>query len=492
MPGPRVLVTTTETAQSAGTSLSTGTAFIVGAASYGPETPTLVRSLGEGVALYGPRSEAESTELYDALNTFFALGGAKAYVGRILGASIAAAKLELEAGATAKTLVATAKYKGTYGNSLKVKVTENVGKTASQLEILNSESEVLEVSGFLATATAIFEWGKTHEAYVVITEGSSYAAGKGSVLKELAATKLASGVNPTVTEATTKTAIETFGKSLGPGQLIVPATNGVKEGVHQAMGEHAVKNNRVAICDLKEAAKASTTVATLTGEKGTYTGGITGYMMFTASSCTVQGVTLGTTRTVPGSTVVAGLCAQVSRSSTSNNNQAPCGEPWPLNPFVLGFVNPYKQAEIEELSTAGINAFKEVNGIPTLFGFVSALSREKDLIFWQFSAARERMALVSAAEVIGNGYLFRNIDGRRRLISRFQGDLQGVIKEHWENNALFGETAPQAGIVNVGEPVNTLATIQAGELNAELIVRLSPFANEVRITIVSTPITEVV
>jgi hypothetical protein len=485
MAGPKVEVRTAETPQSAGLSQSTGTAFVAAAASYGPEVPTLVRSLGEAVAQFGPRTEAASTELYDWLNTFFSLGGSKAYVNRALGAGIKVGELAVESAAK-KALIVESKYKGVYANKIKVEVLAN-----GALEILNPESEVLESSGAATKASEVFEYFKGKEAYVIVKEGTEYAAAKGEQLKVLAAKALAGGVNPTVTEATVKTAIEGFPKASGPGQIAVAEkTNGVKEAVHIAMAEAAQKGNRIALCDLKEAAVASTSVATLTAEKGTYTTELSKYMLFTASACIVQGVTLGTTRTVPGSAAVAGLCARVSQ--TGNDNQAAAGEDWPLGPFVTGFTNPYKQTEIEELSTAGINAFKEVVGIPCLFGFVTACSKEKDLIFWQASASRERMALVFAAELIGNGYLFKTIDGRKRLIARFQGDLQGVVKKHWEANALFGETAPEAGLVQCGEPVNTLTTIANGELNAELIVRISPYANVVSILIVSTPVTEAV
>jgi hypothetical protein len=65
-----------------------------------------------------------------------------------------------------------------------------------------------------------------------------------------------------------------------------------------------------------------------------------------------------------------------------------------------------------------------------------------------------------------------------------------MIKRHWEADALYGETAGEAGAVVVAEPVNTPTTEQAGELNAELIVRISPVAYAVKILIVATPITE--
>lgn len=488
MPGPAVKVSVSETPASAGISTSTGTAFVVGAASYGPETPTLVRSLKEAELQYGPRAEAESQKLYDALNTFFVLGGERAYVNRVLGAGSAVGKKELEAGATAKTLVVSSKYKGAWANKFQLVVPAS----GEEIQVLNETTgELLETVKGGAKAENYGPFPR-ETAYLTITEGSGYAAGKAGLLKELTLagkTHLESGANPTATKAETTKAIEGFPKNLGPGQLIVPvATFGVEEAVHTAMGEHAQKNNRFAICDLKEAEKANTTVATLVAEKGTYSTAISSYMAFTASTCVVQGVTLGTTRTVLSSSVVAGLCAQASR--TRNDNQNPSGETWPLSPYVLSFTNPYKQPEIEELAEKNINSFKEVNGLPCLFGFRTALSKEKDLIFWQAPPARERMRLYWRAELIGNSYLFKTIDGRRRLISRFQGDLQGLITEEFLVNALFGETAPEAGVVNVGEPVNTLATIQAGELNAELIVRISPNAELVNIGIVSIPITE--
>ncbi len=484
MPGPVVKVTTTELPSATGVSINTGTAFVVGAASYGPEVPTLVRGLSEAAALYGPRSEAASQELYDWLNGFFATGGSRAYVARALGAGIEPALIKLETGAKTEVLTVTSKYKGVYGNKLKVEV-----KASGALAILNPESEVLEESPAATKASEVFEFFKGKEAYVVVTEGANYASGKGEQLKTLASKVLSGGVNPTVTETTVKTAIALFPKNLGPGQIgVAEKTNGVKEAVHTAMAEAAVKGNRIALCDLKEAAVASTSVATLTAEKGTYTKALSEYMVFTASAAKVQGVTLGTERTVPGSCIVAGLCARVA--ATQNDNQNPSGKEWPLSPFVLSFVNPYKQTEIEELSTAGINAFNEIQGIPCLYGFVTACSKEKDIIYWQATASRERMSLVAGAEVIGANYLFKTIDGQKRLLYKFKGDLQGMCLRQLKQGALFGEVASEAFLVNVDEPVNTLTTIANGELNAEILARISPYANIVSIVIVSVPVSE--
>lgn len=483
-----VSVATGETPQSAGISTVIGQALVVAPAIYGPETPTLVRSLSEAVALYGPR-EGESTKLYDALNGYFAFEGSRAYVNRVAGeGSPAAAKLEIEAGSTAKTLVVTAKYKGSYGNSLKVEVVENAGKTASTLTVLNPEGEALVTSGEYTKASELLAWGKTHETYVVISEGSAYSSGKESVVKVLAATKLASGANPTANEKTTIKTIEGVPKNLGPGRLIVPGN--FEEKVHVAIAEHCAKNNRRGVCDLKEAEKAGTSATTLISEKGTYVSGIASYIDFFTSTVTAAGPAPNTSRTISFSGVFAGLMAKVARSG--NNNQAPAGRSWPLTPFVTGITNTYSEADMERLNNAGLNNIAERFGVLCLYGDRTALSAEVDPIFYQYSAANERMQLVAESEEIGEQFLFGTLDGRHQKRAKFQAELQSMIKRHWENGALYGETAQEAGVVNVGEPINTLATEQAGELRAELIVRISPVAEAVKIIVTARPITEAV
>ena len=187
---------------------------------------------------------------------------------------------------------------------------------------------------------------------------------------------------------------------------------------------------------------------------------------------------------------MAGLLAKVA--SKGNDNIAPAGPRWPVSPFVIGLVNTYTEEQMNELNTGGINNVAERHGVLCLFGDVTATPQTKDLIFYQYSASRERMRLVAEAEEIGERFLFATLDGRHQKRAKFQGELQGMIKRHWEVDALYGETAGEAGAVIVAEPVNTPTTEQAGELNAELIVRISPVAYAVKILIVATPITEVV
>lgn len=474
-----VLVTTGETPQSAGIATQTGTAFVVGLTDQGPQSePGLVRSLSEYVSTYGPRTTT-SAKVYDAVNTVFALGGNRCYVQRV-GTNAKVAELTLKDSGTKPTVLVEYATAGIAGNSYKIEVTTGGGKY--EVLILNSSSEILEKTGKLETQKELLEWSEKHKTYVKFT--ASAASGfTTNAPEKLTATALSGGLNTTETNAAAFTAAINFiPKTAGPGQIIAPGNT--EESVHTALAEHASKNNRFAIGDLAD----SSNPATIIGAKGTISSSIAGYISFPASTCIIPGLTFGTTRTVAGSAVMAGLCAQVA--ATGNDNQAPAGRRFPLGSFVLGFTNTFLAEGMEELNEHGICPFAERFGVLCLYGFVTALSKNLDLIFWQASASRERMHLVAQSEEIGEEYTFATIDGRGQLLAKFQGELQGMIAEHWQENALFGDTAAEAGEVIVKEPVNTAKTAAEGELNAELIVRISPFAEAVRIRIVSTPVTE--
>jgi hypothetical protein len=468
-----VIVSSGSIQRSAGVSQEMGTVFIVAPAAYGPEAVTEVTSLNSGVELYGPR-EGETLKLYDALDRFFALAGARAYVKRTFGeGSPAAAKIELEAGSTAKTLVVTALYDGTYGNGIKVEVLENEAKTKTRLVIVGPEGEVLSTSGEYAKASELLEWGETHKTYVVITAGSGYTAGKGELVKKLASTKLSGGVNPTVNAKATILSLEAIPKSLGPGQLIIPGNT--EETVHIAMAEHGAKNKRDAQADLKGAEEVGTTPATLKSEKGTIPAGIAERINFFAQACTAPGLAGGTTRVIPASVVVAALFAKVSR--TGNNNQAPAGVNWPLGPQITGFVNTYSEAQMTALEESGINCFAEVNGKLCLYGAASALPPSKNELLCQYPPVRTVIAIEAEAEEEGQKYLFDTISAN--TISEFGGALASVIKRQKEAKAI------ESGVVNVGAPVNTPETAKAKQLNGELIVIIDGIATTINIRITS-------
>jgi hypothetical protein len=63
-----------------------------------------------------------------------------------------------------------------------------------------------------------------------------------------------------------------------------------------------------------------------------------------------------------------------------------------------------------------------------------------------------------------------------------------VLMAYYIDGSLYGATPDEAFSVDVGPDVNTSVTLAAGELRAVLTVRMSPFAEVVRIEIVKVSI----
>lgn len=471
-----VKVTTGETAGARGPFPSAATTFVAGEFDEGPATPVLIRSIGQLAATFGPRSPV-SAKAYDAVQTVLAIGESQCWIARESDNTAVTAKLVLKDATGKPTIVVTAKTPGVDGNHFEIEIVESGSEF--KVVVSSTESGELEASPEFTTQAAAIEWSAA-SPYVTLA-ASTESEHTTNIPAALTTKALSGGVDATdLTEASLTATLAAFPRSLGPGQVICPGKTGAA--VHNAMAAHCRENDRFAWFDLADSAVA----ATLIGETSLETV-LQGYGGFHSSSAIIPGIAPGTVRTVAGSAVLAGLCALVSKAG--NNSVAPSGTDWPI-PYILGLTNQFTESEAEALQAAGINPFVEEQGVICLQGFYTALSREVDAIFWQASASRERMVLVAEGEVIAGRYRRKLLGGRKSSLGKFQMELQGLIKEHFEAGALFGESAAEAGVVNLGEPVNTPASLQAGELNGELEVKITPFADRVGLKIVTAPISE--
>jgi hypothetical protein len=492
--------------------------------------------------------------LYDTVDVFFREGGQQAYVLRALAGTEVASTLTLNSATPNPTVLVTAKYAGTQGNNFNVVITvsnnatftANTTTTTPNLTAISSFTNIgvgTPVSGTgipantyilsvnVAAATAVMSANATATASGVVITPTGFvltlqdpnanvlethpatgnfintaalyldltstlvnfaqSAGGGNTPMSpatLAATPLAGGTNATPTDAQAVTALATFSASLGPGTVALPGRTTTT--AWNGLLAHAQGNNRWAPLDIADSTSTGTLVAAI-GTTGTAANA--SYGAYFTSSAIVPGLVPGTTRTVPASAVVAGLRARVA--ATGNDNQTPAGVNWPLF-YVSSFTNEafatYGASGINTLNSSGINVFANRGGVLCLFGAVSPVSQNTDSIFWQFAPATERMALVANASAIAEPFLFSVLDGQGITLSNFRGQLQGLIQAHWRSRALYGLTATLAGAVNVDPPINTAATAAAGQLNAQLKVRLSPTAQTVSITVMFVPTTQIV
>jgi len=478
-----VTVTTNEQLQGgAGIPVNTGTAFFAGTCDAGPPPSAgtayiKCQSINDYVTAFGPRSST-SSRLYDAVDTFFHEGGSVCYVTRVTDSTAVAATLTLNDAGARPTVQVTALTAGTAGNA--IYIADSTSGSRYTVTVQDADGNVLETHGpFTATSSLFAE----RSAYVTFTQ-STASGNTTNIPATASAAPLTGGADANdLTDASAVAALANFSATLGPGTVALPGYTSTT--AWTGLRAHAKANNRFPAIDLADSPTAATLISALgtygTGADASYTG------VPVSSSCVIPGLTPGTTRTVAGSAVVAALRARVA--VTGNDNQAPIGRDWPLA-YVQGFTNTYSDADMATLNAAGINCFANRYGVLCLFGFSTAVRSDTDPIFWQAAPAAERMALVAQGAQILEGYFGKPLDGRDLTITAAQGELQALVARHWIAGALYGDTATDAGSVLVGPPINTPSTEQAGQLNANLKVRISPFAQAINLTITSVPITQ--
>ena len=69
------------------------------------------------------------------------------------------------------------------------------------------------------------------------------------------------------------------------------------------------------------------------------------------------------------------------------------------------------------------------------------------------------------------------------MFSKLGGALAGQCQAYWTRKSLYGATAQDAFVVNTGPQLNTPTTIAAGQINASVGLRMSPFGEVVTVNV---------
>ncbi len=477
-----------------GTLFNTANAFVVGFADWGPVGQTVqLGSLANVGAVLGtpngsgnPNNSRTTTcaTIYDAMNTFLQEDGPSipaVYFSRVAHGVPANASIAL---APAAALTLTALYPGPGGNGLYISV-NNTG-AAYTLTVQDVNANVLAVSPTLTSLGAGVTWASTTNLMTAVSSGSTLPS-------TASATAMTGGTDNRASATVTdwQAALAVLGPAFGPGQVFAPgATNTTVLGIWSALGTHALTNNRVALCDMDD----NQTAATLVTDIGSFGSGATAsYCGFWGGNRIIPGIAPGTTRSVAPSAVIAAKCA--IGDARGNPNLMAAGVNFPITyatqptSIVSGApFDTYSLTDLYTLNSAGINTFHTF-GQPENYGFVSAVPPSTDQVYWQLNHARLRMAILANAQILGQPYVFSQIDGQGSQAAQFGAALQGYLNNLWQAGALYGATANQAYLVDVGPDVNTPVSIQSGQLNANLTVAMSPGAQQVQITVNVVPIT---
>jgi phage tail sheath protein FI len=477
LPGTTVDEIATAPPRSAPTDV--GVWFATGLADRGPvNRPIVIRSLAEFVQKLGAR--VNYSVLYDCAETFFREGGGTLIIGRVVGPAAAKASRNLLDAAAAVSLTVNAKSEGTWGNNLTVAVA--AGTNQGYKLTVKESGKVVETADNLLTQADAVTWSQNSN-YVDIALGAS-----ADVPDVVGDTALQTGTDDrnNIVEANWTNALTLFSKDLGPGQVSAPGRT--TAGAQQAICAHCEANNRTPYLDLVDSHDRATLVTAALAQRGQPGANRGGPF---APWAVIPGLTPGTFRTVPYSAVQAGITARNDGLGYSPN--VPAAGDKGQSIFAVGLSqDPWNDADRGALNDAGVNvALIKYNGVRT-YGFRTLADPINDPLHLNLSNARLDMAIQNDANIIAEAFEFSEIDGKKIQISKFQGQLVGMLLDYYAEGSLFGDTPAEAFNVDVGDQVNTPETLANDELHAVIAIRRSPMAERVIIHVAKVPVTEAI
>jgi hypothetical protein len=504
-PGSIIQVRTTGTPKSVPT--DTATWFVTGFADRGPMGPVSIKSLQDFIATFGLRQTY--SPLYDALELFFREGGSSAYVSRVFGPAVVQATLtgwackNLLDGSAGVSLIARAKGPGVYGNAITVAVQNpGAGGTASSFSLLVTDPNYPQANGTTASYAEQSPDFTTQAAAVAWSQQSKLidvALGASALLPANAtASALATGADDrsNATDTQWAAAGNRFSKDLGPGQHTQ-----VGRTTAQAYSDtlaHCSVNNRVGVLDGVDTA----TISTLTTATTTLRANVNArFGALFAPWVVTNGLLPGTTRIVPPSAFVCAKIAANDGGGKSPNDPAAGSLEGVSFGNVIGLSQPaYDNGNGVDVTrdamyTLGVNQITYRYGQFEVFGWRSLVDPNgADQTWVNLGNVRTAMWAVAQSLKIAENYILSNIDGQGRLFSAFQGDLIGMLMQLYNPpwSALFGAKPEDAFRVDVGNQVNTPATIAARELHASITLRMSEDAELVVIEFAKVPVNQTI
>jgi len=99
------------------------------------------------------------------------------------------------------------------------------------------------------------------------------------------------------------------------------------------------------------------------------------------------------------------------------------------------------------------------------------------------------MQVIKDFDNIAESFVFQEIDGKGHIFSALNGALSGQCQAYWTRKSIYGDSPANAFSVNVGPQVNTPATIAAGQINAAVNLRMSPFGELVTVNVTKYAVT---
>jgi hypothetical protein len=487
------------------------TLFIAGTADKGPiDKARLVLSMPQFESIYGKYTSA--TSLWDSVKTFFEEGGTRCYVARTAGPQGTGATLLKKATITVPdasvgvTLTLTAKSEGTWANAsvskLGLSAVVTVLSGAVSIEISYAGAVVFSAGPFVnetlsdgSTKYAKQSMVEAINAAPALAELLSAATGSSLLAPTAGTYYLAAGYDATATAAATNvvTALGLFDYDYGDGAVAAPGFSGAT--MWDGLRDHAIANRRIALC----ASAIGTDKATAIDNADAYWGATAAdrekasYMAWYWPSVKVPDG-YGSTRDQSPEAYVA--AARAKAHKTTGPWRAGAGEISTAR-YVSGLYNEVTRADALSLDLNRINALRVIGGAVRVYG---ARSLSADETNWRFITYRETLNYITArAEAALEPLVFRPIDGRGNLFATTAATLTALMEPirigggvYEGVNQTTGRIVDPGYSIDVSSANNPVSQLANGQVTAAVGVRVSPVADQYKLTITKSTLTATV
>ena len=496
---PGVSINVSAATSNNGVNAPTGTWFAVGMAAGPAGIAVPINSIsdfntyfgqivnGQVTGRYTLNATVDSTLLYDSIDVFFREGGVNAIVSRVQPTSSGVAATS---GTTGGKFNLTAIGKGTWANSaggsaagvvLTITFVSANNFTAS---IAYNGIVTASVSG-ITSDTDVINWINGLPGYKAFVTASSAAnptilPSSGSV-----SVYLTGGTDVAVADGDTDAALAVFTDVYGPGQVSYPGnTSG---SVYVKLANHAQVNNRVAGLDGSNTGTAATLVTAVSTLQAAAVD--PSYASMFAPWVNVPGVVNSNPntpagvifpRTVPPSAFAAANMA--ANDQIADCNVPAAGVKAGNLTYATNITQTYSSADRATLNAAGVNVIRNVAnaGVIAIYGFRSCAVDQN----WAFlNNVRFRMQVIHDFDFIAESFVFQEIDNHGHVFAKLNGSLAGQCQAYWTRQSIYGATAGESFSVNTGPQINTPTTIAAGQINAAVNLRMSPFGEFVTVNV---------
>lgn len=472
MPRPGVTTQVLDDFAPAGPVTNTGTGFVVGVTERGPaNTPTLITSWRQFKDTFG----GAGSDLFKAAYAFFNEGGLFLWVVRAVASDAVAAT-----GTATGWLDFTAISPGAWGNAVSVAVDPQgiaVDPEVVKYVVTVSDNGVAKERSLPLPAEEVPGF---KSSYVMIeeTDTPTPPAGDAPTLN----VDLSSGADgATLGTAELGASLDTLRYDLGPGQVSIPGNSDPE--VHALLDAHCDKYHRVALADLPDTGDpldltaAVEAIALLDG-KGRQ-------ILSLGHRVSYPGEVAPAVWDVPYSGVQLGI---IARTDGLNDPSQVAAGAVGYSRLALAPKRDFTDDERETLNYQGVTLAKMVNNQFRTYGYrTTAGQAETNWVFFQES--RVVMGIAHECDALMEDFVFQTIDGRGKIFGRINVALTGVCQRYWTANALFGDTPNEAFVVDTSYPgINTVETVAAGEIHAQVRIKTSRVAEWIALDIVKTPL----